>query len=210
MIYIFQGVQSICSLPGLACQACAECCKSINCQPCFEGCQWVSSHFKHFLERPLSTFVAVSIVMGLCAILLGDIKDQVLGVINIAFAFFFQYKVWEHIMEKKDTIAADGWVPKQTVQEAFKTVFLEDLLVLAMFVILVIAIFATEWGGVFFSVAAVYAVSWYFCACCAGSVQIKDESERGEALYAGVPANQQMAHQPVQPSAEQALRGNGP
>jgi len=203
MIYIFNFAQSICSLPGLLCQGCADLCRQVNCQPCVEGCNWVSSHFKHFMERPLSTFVVVSIVMGLGAILSERTKEMVLGVINIAFAFFFQSKVWEHIMEKKDTFDADGWVPKQTVQESFKTVFMEDLLVLAMFFILLVSLFVTEWGCVFFSVAAIYAVAWYFCACCAGSVQIKDE---GETLYAGVPANQQTA--PVKPMAEQALRGN--
>jgi len=208
MIYIFKGAQSICSLPALACQACGDLCKQVNCQPCVEGCNWVSSHFKHFMERPLSTFVVVSIVIGLGAMLPGnhkDWKDQVLGVINIAFAFFFQTKVWEHIMEKKDTFGVDGWVPKETVQESFKEVFMEDLLVLAMFFILLIALFVTHWGKAFFFVAAIYAVSWYFCGCCAGSVQVKDE---GDSVYAGVPANQQMAQPSVQPSAEQALRGN--
>jgi len=62
MIYIFQGCQSIFSLPGLCCKGCAELCRQINCKPLQECCQGCGAFVVHFFERPLSTFVIFAFV----------------------------------------------------------------------------------------------------------------------------------------------------
>jgi len=225
MIYIFQGVQGICSLPGMACRACGDCCAKMNCKPIMECCNACGKGCTHFMERPLSTYVIVSILMGGAAVYMGqgNIVVQVFGIVNILFAFYFQYKVWQRIMEMKetfveeeakgpgmrqklaggiaqvrqgvrgeqgeeapptDTPAADKGkmrVPRETVQAAFKKVFLEDLVVLGFFLALLGMVAysfqsGTSWGSGFFGVAFIYAFSWYCCKCCAGTVQVeKDE-----------------------------------
>lgn len=70
MIYILNACQSIFSLPGMACSACGEACKSCPgacqaiCGPirgCLTGC---GGSFKQFTERPLSTYVFVSMIVS--------------------------------------------------------------------------------------------------------------------------------------------------
>jgi len=122
MIYIFSGVQSICSLPGMCCRACGDCCASINCKPIKDCCDACGKGCTGFMERPLSTFVILSIVLSAIQILLcvqamgskcdfGD--DATIGqsiwvmvelgfaVVNVLFAFYFQKQVWSHIEAKK-------------------------------------------------------------------------------------------------------------
>lgn len=119
MIYIFQGVQSICSLPGMACSACANLCKQINCTICADCCSNVGLAVKMFFTKPLSTFVIIAFVMsGVQAYLsitaLSSnctfqaawlsfspfvIIEIGFAVINIIFAFYFQHQVWKKIMQ---------------------------------------------------------------------------------------------------------------
>lgn len=119
MIYIFKGVQSICSLPGMACNACGELCKQINCSVCANCCSSIGEGVKAFFTKPLSTFVIICFVMSgvqiyLCyTAILSACKfpeSAFLGfnpflfiqigfsIINIIFAFFFQCQVWKKIM----------------------------------------------------------------------------------------------------------------
>lgn len=123
MIYIFQGVQSICSLPGLCCRACGDACASINCTPIKRCCHSCGKGCTQFMEMPLSTFLVVSIVLSAAHIYLcvqslepacefSDgatighgtwvVIQLAFAVVNIAFAFYFQRQVWNHIDAKKN------------------------------------------------------------------------------------------------------------
>lgn len=120
MIYIFQGVQSICSLPGMACSACADLCKQINCSICADCCSNVGHAVKMFFTKPLSTFVIIAFVMsGVQAYLSITALSSTckfpqgafltfspfviiqigFAIINIIFAFYFQHQVWKKIMQ---------------------------------------------------------------------------------------------------------------
>ena len=122
MIYIFEGVQSICSLPGLCCRACGDACASINCKPIKKCCHSCGKGCTQFMEMPLSTYLIVSIVLSaahiyLCVQSLEPAcefsADATLGhgtwvmvqlsfaVANVLFAFYFQRQVWNHIDAKK-------------------------------------------------------------------------------------------------------------
>merc|ERR1719150_519327 len=70
MIHIFNACMSICQLPGMCCSACGEACKSCPgackacCDPLRDCCMSLGSGFKHFMERPLSSYVVVSVVVS--------------------------------------------------------------------------------------------------------------------------------------------------
>merc|ERR1719438_99479 len=104
MIYIFKGVQSICSLPGTLCSLCGDVLKQCPgaCQSCGEACGRCGSHFKHFMERPLSAYVFVSVLISIltlyqCSEDLGSVVGctsnflyvlMAFSVINILFAMY--------------------------------------------------------------------------------------------------------------------------
>jgi hypothetical protein len=138
MIYIFKGIQSICSLPGMACKACGECCAQMNCNWIKDLCNGCGSAVTHFFERPLSTYVVISIIESALLIytasLAMDPTDEAvkackydgkldgstfvyaqmgMGVVCIIFAFYFQRAVWGKIMEtvKDDMLATTDPVP---------------------------------------------------------------------------------------------------
>merc|ERR1712060_712146 len=161
-------------------------------------------------ERPLSTYVVVAVLLGLVAFVSSEsLLIKLFSLVYIAFAFFFQNKVWQQIMEMKETFvdedAAPGLgdtlrgklqgenapqptpsgkllVPRETVQAAFKKVFLEDLIVLAFFLVL-LGVFAISllhghfFGMLFFWVAFGYSLAWYCCRCCAGTVRIAKDDD---------------------------------
>jgi len=135
MIYIFQGVQSICSLPGLCCKACGDACKNCPgacktvCDPIRQCCSSCGSTFKHFMERPLSAYVVLAIALSLATIglsVLGlqskeNCKSNFLlilmgfSVIHIIFAIYFQIKVWKAIMDEDNVPQfIDGDAPSET------------------------------------------------------------------------------------------------
>lgn len=126
------------------------------------------------------------------------------SVLNLAFAPWFQRQVWNQILT--DLQQQGGAVmtgPSQTVsasvvQNAFKSVFLQDIGVLFYFFCL-LASFAWSYQGKtwitegsaqcdpngsmgwsygmglgYFWVAFWYSIFWYYCSCCAGSVQLKE------------------------------------
>jgi len=124
MIYIFQGCQSICSLPGLLCKGCGQLCGAMNCKPIQEACGAAGDCVKHFFERPLSTFVICSLLISaaqLYSVYLGFDKEaaaEVCGTFSgtlsaemflgvqaavaitlIFFAPYLQRSVWKAIME---------------------------------------------------------------------------------------------------------------
>lgn len=294
MIYILNACQGVFSLPGMACSACGEACKSCPgacgaiCNPirgCFTGC---GASFKQFTERPLSTYVVVSLLVSAGSIYLsyealnnrtpGITKPTnataitgagdgeactstflyiVMGfaVINVVFAWFLQNQVWKEIMRHEEEFidgdkpgetwkgrmpaAATGAmgmmdkatggkaapmvpvtpvdpppmnpgkiiIPKNITQDAFKKTFMEDFVVLIMFVALM-GMFVLSWKGqdtvdgkdkekgvcktvgqatycgyAYFWTACAYSVAYYCCACCSASVTMKKTTkEEDESL----------------------------
>mmetsp|Transcript_33322 Transcript_33322/g.94829 ORF Transcript_33322/g.94829 Transcript_33322/m.94829 type:complete len:240 (+) Transcript_33322:87-806(+) len=227
MIHVFNGCKEICALPGKACSACGDCCKSVDCKPCEECFKTVGEGCSHFTEKPLSTFVIVTWFMSglelyyclsafsgassMCAFPSDASFPMSTFVLvhagfaglNILFAPWFQHQVWAKIDEdaRRDpgSCVQAGKVTRQTVQGAFKHVFLQDFGVLFYFFAL-LASFAWSWTGkawvdevshgcevrssigsathlgmAFFWVATFYSVCWYNCSCCAGTVQYKQQ-----------------------------------
>lgn len=159
----------------MICSSCGELCKQINCKPIEEACSAAGSAFTHFMERPLSTFVVIAFVLGLGAMADSDSTPiKLFGLVYIAFAFYFQNKVWHTILEMEHRFVPEevpaGWgqsmagmtgqqnapmaaaytgkqlVPKDVVQGAFKKVFMEDFIVLGFF-LATIVIFVMSMNG---------------------------------------------------------------
>lgn len=132
MIYIFQGCQNVCSLPGYLCSACGDACKSCPgaCKACSGLCKGCGDEVKHFFERPLSVYVILSILLSLCTLSVTYTDMNPAGctsiylyilmgmaVVNIVFAIYLQRTVWSEIVsEKNHPSFIDGDVPTQTLQ----------------------------------------------------------------------------------------------
>lgn len=128
MIYVFQGCGNICALPGKACEACGKACAQMKCDACKDCFDAVGKGCKHFMERPLSTFVLGSFILSAyqiycCLGAMGIIADPSactfpesdafldfdtwilieLGFagINLLFAPYFQCRVWALINTKR-------------------------------------------------------------------------------------------------------------
>jgi len=226
MIHIFNVCTAICQLPGMLCNACGEACKSCPgackacCDPLRYCCTSIGTAFKHFHERPLSSYVVVSVlVSGATLYLSYDGLNSIEGcssnflyilmgfsIVNMLFAWFLQSQVWKQIMSHdRDFIDGDNGeqpgkysVPKDIVQGAFRKVFMEDFVVLGMFILL-ICLFILSWKGqqfvdrteprclvgfaeycgyAFFWIAFAFASTYYCCRCCSGSVVIKKDVEQ--------------------------------
>jgi len=131
MIYIFSGIKNICSLPGMACRLCGDACKAINCNWAKECCNFVGKGCTHFMERPLSTYVLISVCLSLfqiycCVDYMGTGKKSCkfgddaafsftvwnlmmmgFAIVNLLFAPYFQAQVWKTIMENQE-LFVDG------------------------------------------------------------------------------------------------------
>jgi len=150
--------------------------------------------------------------------------------LNLLFAPYFQGRVWQNLLEQVQAAGGlRGKIGKEMVQSSFKHVFLHDFGVLFYFIALVASFFwswnGSNWGGYpfcnpdggtanaawlgmcLFWVAFLYSVSWYWCSCCAKSVDpssLRDDLEKAGAAP-GVPAGDGDA------SSNQALYyGRGP
>jgi hypothetical protein len=118
MIYIFQGAQGLCSLPGYGCKACGEACKSCPgaCRAVSEACGGCGDGFKHFMEKPLSAYVVVSAIISALTILSCQSDMQMplgctsnflyllsgFAAINMIFAVYVQCQVWRQIMSEEN------------------------------------------------------------------------------------------------------------
>lgn len=171
MIHIFNCFGQLCKLPGQACSGCSELCKQINCDICQQGCANASKACSGFVSKPLSSFVVITILISLGELYqvgtsisskkLSDCKlpeaawvsikiwcyvQMLFALVNIIFAPYFQWQVWEMI-KKKVNEDPEGPRPggdsptievkKDKVQAAFKDVFLNDFGVLAYFFVLI-------------------------------------------------------------------------
>jgi hypothetical protein len=132
MIYIFQGVQSICSLPGLLCKGCGNLCSKLNCKPLQDACVNCGSFVTHFFERPLSTFVIFAFLFSAAQLYSSYLAfDEVaedcnfggsvdgttyaciqalVAVILIFFAPYLQRSVWKQIMVSLNENPEDKYV----------------------------------------------------------------------------------------------------
>mmetsp|Transcript_79657 Transcript_79657/g.204933 ORF Transcript_79657/g.204933 Transcript_79657/m.204933 type:complete len:238 (-) Transcript_79657:297-1010(-) len=165
MIHIFNCAKGVCSLPGEACKACGQACKSISCTPIQAACEAASGFCNSFVEKPLSSYVIITGALSIgeiaqCVISIMDpgLSKCVLGgsgksvgltmwlmvqlcfaVLNLLFAPYFQTKVWIALMD--DLVPPENnpgaQVPAKKVQEAFKHVFLNDFGVLFYFFALI-------------------------------------------------------------------------
>lgn len=139
MIYIFNGITAICSLPGYLCSAVGEACKGCGgaCSGIFRGigsvCDNCGSQVKHFMERPLSVYVVLSICVSAVTIFQANedgerprdcestflLVLQVFACINIIFAIYFQCQVWRAIMSSENHhLFIDGDHPTMTLAGA--------------------------------------------------------------------------------------------
>lgn len=186
------------------------------------------------MERPLSAYVVISCAVSAFTVLSarsassdppGCISNfllilQLFSAINIVFAVYAMSAVWSKIdtpeNREKEFIDGDmppkGYavnpgkiiVPTKVVQDAFRTVFMEDLVVLLMFFAL-LGMFALSWQGpsvvdtdgstplcnverstakdcglLFFWIAFLYSFMYMWCPCCANKVTIKKDTEMDE------------------------------
>mmetsp|Transcript_6844 Transcript_6844/g.16164 ORF Transcript_6844/g.16164 Transcript_6844/m.16164 type:complete len:273 (+) Transcript_6844:70-888(+) len=168
MIYIFQGVRSICGLPGLLCSECSNLCKQINCRPLQECCDAAAHFCQGFLDKPLSSYVLLTAALSIAELLacanslnspqrsgcvaitkgfvhVGLHNWLILQIgfagLNLLFAPYFQAQVWRHLEEEVKSFAGTTKVavPKKVVQESFKHVFLHDFGVLFYFLALLLS-----------------------------------------------------------------------
>jgi len=134
-----------------------------------------------------------------------------LGFLHLFFAPYFQVRVW-HQLEKSIADQPPGdqpiTIPATTVHEAFKEVFLHDVGILFYFCVLVFAYIWAWLGSSWLDsslgcileghpaatidltyaicyLAAIYTSLYYFCSCCAGSVQLRREG----SIVPAQPAN---------------------
>lgn len=154
--------------------------------------------------------------------------------LNLLFAPYFQGKVWKDLLRKVQAqgAAARGKIGKDVVQSSFKDVFLHDFGVLFYFFALIASFLwslnGSNWqnhmycnpdGGTanaaflgmsLFWVAFLYSVMWYWCSCCAKSVDpaaVRADLERQPP----VPAYPAEGRGADDASASQALYyGRGP
>lgn len=120
MEYLFKGCTAICSLPGTLCKYCGEACKQCPsaCKCCADACKNVGTYFKGYMETPLSAYAFVSLLLSLSTMYSvwkdaseGMEKDKKLSyagaalgavsIINIFFAFYLQWAVWQEISSKE-------------------------------------------------------------------------------------------------------------
>lgn len=231
----------LCKALGSCITQCGKMCNDIDCSPLTNCCFEANKCCLNFVDRPLSSMVIITTMLSItqayyCAMSLQepsledcrmngapvDINTWLyvqlgFAFANVLFAMYFQSQVFTKIMEGK-TAPTMGEPPLKIeaahVQEAFKTTFLHDFLVLFYFFIL-IASFAWSWCGkgwimqgvgcnpggysgwayylglCFFWVTLVYTYCWYSCKCCAGSVEIRGEAAPYAAVHA--PAQHGMA-----------------
>jgi len=175
----------------------------MNCKPVQECCEAAGKQCTHCMERPLSTYVVLSLVVGVCAIATdAEPSVQIAGIVYICFALYFQHQVWQQILVSQHDQpfideAMEGQklrVPQETVQDAFKKVFMEDFVVLGFFVLIVLFLFwsfqkGDPWGLYFFGAAFVYSMAWYCCKCCAGTVRIKKDEAMNQAVFNKAPTD---------------------
>lgn len=135
MIYIFNGITGICSLPGYVCSAVGEACKSCGgaCSGVFRGfgevCGNCGSQVKHFMERPLGVYVVLSVLVSALTIFQANLDGrdpvdcdstfllvlQVFACVNIVFAIYVQCQVWRAIMSQENhALFIDGDHPTMT------------------------------------------------------------------------------------------------
>eukprot|EP00435_Cladocopium_sp_Y103_P073158 s308_g42.t1 len=226
MIHVFNCAKEVCALPGKACVECGKVCSQINCEPCKQCCDECGKVVSTFWDRPLSTYVALKVIMAaaqiyFCASALSDeslkscnaeakggwvsgetwVQVQMgFAIVHLLFAPYFQSRVWRMVSEKlregQFRLEPGFVVPQQIIFASFKEVFLYDLGILVYAMILCASFVwsmngsssmvgrfcdpggncgsASYLGLCFFWLAVVYNFCYYFCGCCASSVQLTD------------------------------------
>jgi len=129
MLYLFNGAKSCCGIPGKICYGCSTICDAFNCDKIRDWCRGVSTFFLRYLDKPLSTFVAVAWTLSLIELhycvkcytvkevwvgnchFEGDVRTQRFGMyfwllvqgtfslLNMGLAMWFQMRVWKQIYQ---------------------------------------------------------------------------------------------------------------
>merc|ERR1719419_1645871 len=68
MIYIFSFFTEICALPGRICTTCSKLCSHFNCKPCQDACAAASQGCRHFVDKPLASYVVLSGALSIAEI----------------------------------------------------------------------------------------------------------------------------------------------
>eukprot|EP00929_Paragymnodinium_shiwhaense_P121019 TRINITY_DN93141_c0_g1_i1.p1 TRINITY_DN93141_c0_g1~~TRINITY_DN93141_c0_g1_i1.p1 ORF type:complete len:250 (+),score=48.19 TRINITY_DN93141_c0_g1_i1:107-856(+) len=247
MIYIFNCMHEICTIPGKICNACGELCNQMDCTAARNMCKDWSKGCSNYMDRPLSSYVVVKAALGMFMIgaCLSALQDPALdkcvmpagtaqsvglpmwlqvqigfGVMHLLFAPYLQTRVWQQLSSEIGSIPVGTpgpvQVPASTVHSAFKHVYLHDFGVLFYILVMICAFvwsyMGSTWinggylcdpsgyagwgyysGLCFFWISLMYTSCYYFCSCCASSVELKDVPyEAGEPGRGMPPALQRM------------------
>ncbi|OLP78422.1 hypothetical protein AK812_SmicGene41398 [Symbiodinium microadriaticum] len=119
--------------------------------------------------------------------------------VHLLFSPYFQSRIWQRVKDKlterQFQLAGGNTVPQQAIYASFKEVFLYDLGVL-LYAVILCASLAWSWQGTsyricgeevygyisaassigisFFWIAVIYNFCYYYCGCCASSVQLSN------------------------------------
>mmetsp|Transcript_53359 Transcript_53359/g.95773 ORF Transcript_53359/g.95773 Transcript_53359/m.95773 type:complete len:252 (-) Transcript_53359:116-871(-) len=164
MIHVFECAKETCSLPGKACVECGKLAQSVNCEPCVNCCTALGQSFSNFMDKPLSTYVVIKILLSSCmfyysyagystpaskkcdvsgapvSVVMWLTVQMIFAAIHLVFAPYFQFRVWSKIstkMQEQPALAEGEALPSSVIYESFKEVFLHDLGILFYFVVLV-------------------------------------------------------------------------
>mmetsp|Transcript_28766 Transcript_28766/g.67661 ORF Transcript_28766/g.67661 Transcript_28766/m.67661 type:complete len:229 (+) Transcript_28766:55-741(+) len=119
--------------------------------------------------------------------------------VHLLFSPYFQSRIWQRVKDKlterQFQLEGGNTVPQKAIYESFKEVFLYDLGVL-LYAVILCASLAWSWQGTeyricseevygyisaassvgisFFWIAVIYNFCYYYCGCCASSVQLSN------------------------------------
>jgi len=174
MIHVFECAKETCALPGKACVECGKVAASVNCEPCVNCCNALGTSFSNFMDKPLSTYVVVKILLGSTMLYFSysaytspEVKNcqvdgalvdlsmwlqvqMVLAAVHLVFAPYFQLKIWRSVMTKmqnQPALAQGDAIPATVIYDSFKEVFLHDLGVLFYFLVLIFSFIWSSFYG---------------------------------------------------------------
>jgi len=173
MIYLFNCVRDICSLPATLCTLLGQLCAKVNCRFVQDCCNALSQGCNHFTEKPLGSYLLISWVIAIAELyncfqifstdfMLCKFQDAPVdlaiwttvqmgfAVVNLLFAPLLLRQVWQRLMERTRENPPVGQPPYKLrsvdVQAAFKDVFLHELGVLFFFFASLASV-AWSWKG---------------------------------------------------------------
>jgi len=131
MIYIFNALHVVCTLPATLCKECANLCGQCNCNFCRDGCRACSRCFSETMAKPLSTYVVCAFLISgfelyLCYRVFTNTACELdsqtawvnftrwilaqggFALLNLLFAPYFQTRIWQHLKEELERPESDA------------------------------------------------------------------------------------------------------